>query len=178
MGNFKDDIAAVKAFVFDVDGVFTDGRIMVTADNQFVRTYDSKDGFAMKALVKKGYKVAVISGGRGDSLAFRFNMLGVSDLYLDNFQKLDALKDFMAKYGLEPDEVIFMGDDIPDMEPMLYVGIPVCPADAAHDVKRISRYVSGYKGGEGCVRDIVEQVMRAQGKWDVPEFGTSITSAL
>ncbi len=168
----------MKAFVFDVDGVFTDGKIMVTADNQFVRTYDSKDGFAMKALVSKGYKVAIISGGKGDSLVFRFNMLGVTDLYLDNFKKLEALKDFMGKHGLKSEEVLYMGDDIPDIEPMLHVGIPVCPADAAHDVKRISRYVSGYMGGEGCVRDVVEQVMRAQGRWDVPGFGTSITSAL
>lgn len=176
MGNFKEDVAKIRAFVFDVDGVFTDGMITVTPENQFVRTYNAKDGFAMKTLTSKGYDVAIISGGRGDSLFNRFRALGVEDIYIDCFDKLPALKEFMQKRGLKPEEVLFMGDDIPDIPPMRYVGLPVCPADAAVDVKRNSRYISGYAGGEGCVRDMIEQVLRARNDWFTDDYETMVTS--
>ncbi|MCC8087693.1 MAG: HAD-IIIA family hydrolase [Rikenellaceae bacterium] len=177
MGNFKEDITKIKAFVFDVDGVFTDGRITMMPDNQFLRTYHAKDGFATKYLIHKGYHVAIISGGQGDALLNRFKNLGVQDIFINCFEKLKHLKAFMDKYNLAPEEVLYMGDDIPDIEPMRHVGISVCPADAAHEVRSISRYVSGYRGGEGCVRDIIEQVLRSQNNWATEFDGTFVTSA-
>ena len=177
MGNFKEDIARVKALVFDVDGVFTDGKITVTPDNQFVRSYNAKDGFGMKVLTSRGYRVAIITGGRGSSLLERFRMLGVEDVYTDCFEKGKALEDFVARKGLKYEEILYMGDDIPDIEPMSRVGVPVCPADAAVDVIRAARYVSACKGGEGCVRDIIEQVMRSQGTWFAEGYHTTLTSA-
>ncbi len=176
MGNFKEDIARVRGFVFDVDGVFTDNRLAILPDGEFVRSYNSKDGFVIRQLVKKGYPVCIISGGKGRALELRFEMLGVTDVYLDCFEKLDRLERFMAKHGLEADQVLFMGDDVPDIPPMRRVGMPVCPADAAIDVKAVSRYVSAYAGGEGCVRDVVEQVLRARGDWDPDNYQTCIAS--
>ncbi len=167
----------MRAFAFDVDGVFTDGSITVMPDNEFVRTYNSKDGFIIKALVKKGYPVAIISGGKGKSLFGRFELLGVKDIYTDCFDKLPALKSFMEKYGLSADEVVYMGDDVPDIPPMNYVGVPVCPSDAVPDVKKAARYVSALNGGQGCVRDIVEQVLRARRDWFDRELAREITSA-
>ena len=176
MGNFKEDIARVKAFVFDVDGVFTDGSIIVTPQGDFIRAYNAKDGFAVSYALKKGYKFCIITGGRGECLRVRFNMLGIKDLYLDCFEKLNALKEYMAKEGLSPEEVMYMGDDIPDIEPMIHVGMPVCPHDASSEVVAISRYVSQFPGGHGCIRDVVEQVLRARGDWYAKNEHTSIAS--
>lgn len=165
MGNFKEDIAKVRAFVFDVDGVFTDSSITVTADSQCIRTYHAKDGFALKLMAEKGYPVCVITAGAGESIVHRFRMFGIGEVCTDCYDKLPRLRAFMEKYGLHSDEVLYMGDDIPDIPAMRAVGMPVCPADASSDVKREARYVSGYSGGRGCVRDVVEQVLRARGDW-------------
>ena len=165
MGNFKEDIARVEAFVFDVDGVMTDGGIIPTADGDFVRRYDAKDGYAIAYALREGYKVCVISGGRGKMLENRLTMLGVTKMYLNCMNKIEALEEFLAENGLDRQSVIYMGDDIPDLECMMRVGIPVCPADAAMEVVEASRYVSEYNGGHGAVRDIVEQVLRAKGCW-------------
>lgn len=165
MANFKENIERVRAFAFDVDGVFTDNRILVTPDRQFMRTYHAKDGYAMKLLVEKGYPVAIITGGTGEALFGRFEMLGVRDIHTGCFDKLPRLEAFMEKYGLRPEEVLYMGDDLPDLAPMRAAGVAVCPADAAVDVKRAAHHVSGFAGGQGCVRDIVEQVLRARNDW-------------
>lgn len=165
MGNFKEDIARVKAFVFDVDGVMTDGGIIPTPDGDFIRRYYAKDGYAMAYAIREGYKICVISGGRGEMLRRRLEMLGVERMYLNCMDKITAIKEFMADYNLAAEEVIYMGDDIPDLECMRLVGIPVCPADACMEVIEASRYVSEYNGGHGAVRDIVEQVLRVQGRW-------------
>lgn len=165
MGNFKEDIVKVKAFVFDVDGVLTDGGITVTPEGDFLRKYCAKDGFAITYAMKKGYTVGIITGGRGECLKLRLEMLGIKDIYMNCYEKLDAMKDFLAKKGLNRDEVIYMGDDIPDVEPMLYLETTACPADAAVEVVEAAKYVSQYRGGEGCVRDVMEQVMRARGDW-------------
>ncbi len=165
MGNFKEEIAAVRAFVFDVDGVFTDGGIIVTPAGDFIRKYNAKDGYAVAYAIRKGYPVAVITGGRGATLRIRFEMLGVTRLYDNCADKLVRLKEFMAEFGLRPEEVLFMGDDIPDREAMMHVGVPVCPADAVSEIVEVSRYVSEFRGGEGCIRDVVEQVLRARGDW-------------
>ncbi len=171
MGNFKEDIARVRLFVLDVDGVMTDGGITVTPEGDFLRRYSAKDGFALSFARKKGYQIAIITGGRGECLRLRLEMLGVEHLYMNCLEKLKALRELMQKLDVSPEEVLFMGDDIPDVEPMMHVGMPVCPADAAPEVVAVSRYVSLFKGGEGCVRDVVEQVLRARGDWFRPEDG-------
>ena len=165
MGNFKEDIAQVEAIVLDVDGVMTDGGIIPTPDGDFIRRYYAKDGYAVAHAIREGYKICVISGGRGDMLRRRLEMLGVERMYLNCMDKIAAIREFMSDEALEPDEVIYMGDDIPDLECMREVGIPVCPADACMEVIEASRYVSEYDGGRGAVRDIVEQVLRVQGRW-------------
>ena len=165
MGNFKEDISKVKAFVFDVDGVFTDGDIIPLTNGDFIRKYNAKDGYAVTYAIRAGYPVAVITGGRGESLELRFKMLGVTRFYPNIADKLPVLRTFMEELSLTPDEVMFMGDDIPDLECMKYVGMPVCPADAASEIIEASRYVSQFSGGHGCIRDVIEQVLRAHDKW-------------
>ena len=165
MGNFKEDIARVEAFVFDVDGVMTDGGIIPTPEGDFIRRYNAKDGYAIAYALREGFKVCVISGGRGKMLENRLTMLGVTKMYLNCMNKVEALEEFLAENDLDRQSVIYMGDDVPDLECMMRVGIPVCPADAAMEVVEASRYVSEYNGGHGAVRDIVEQVLRAKGCW-------------
>ena len=165
MGNFKEDIAKVEAIVLDVDGVMTDGGIIPTPEGDFIRRYHAKDGYAIAAALREGMKICVISGGRGRMLENRLTMLGVTKIYLNCMDKVHAMREFFEEYGINPENVIYMGDDIPDLECMRLVGIPVCPADACMEVVEASRYVSEFDGGHGAVRDIVEQVMRAQDKW-------------
>lgn len=168
MGNFKEDIARVKLIVMDVDGVLTNGEITITPEGEFIRSYNAKDGFALSFALKRGYHLAIITGGRGAALKTRFDMLGITHVYMNCFGKIEALHELIEKIGVTPQEVMYIGDDIPDVEPMMYVGMPVCPADAATEVINASRYVSQFKGGEGCVRDVIEQVMRAQDNWYKP----------
>ena len=165
MGNFKEDIARTEAFIFDVDGVMTDGGIIPTLDGDFIRRYNAKDGYALGYAVKMGYKVCIITGGRGKTLENRLRMLGIHRYYTDWMDKITAMREYFADEGIDPSHAIYMGDDIPDLECMREVGIPVCPADAAAEVIEASRYVSEFRGGEGAVRDIVEQVLRARGDW-------------
>ena len=150
MGNFKEDIARTEAFVFDVDGVMTDGGIIPTLDGDFIRRYNAKDGYALAYAIKMGYKVCIITGGRGKTLENRLKMLGVTRAYIDCMDKISALHEYFAEEGIDPRNAIYMGDDIPDLECMREVGIPVCPADAAAEVIEASRYVSEFKGGEGA----------------------------
>lgn len=176
MGNFKEDIARTEAFVFDVDGVFTDGNIMPLADGDYLRAYNAKDGYAVSYAVKQGYKIFIVTGGRGDILHKRFSYLGVTELHLHVSDKIAVLQEIMERHGLDPENVVFMGDDIPDLECMREVGIPVCPADAAPEVVEASRYVSQFAGGAGAVRDIVEQVLRARGDWARDSQGVTPSS--
>jgi len=177
MGNFKEDIARTEAFVFDVDGVFTDGSIVPLPDGDFMRTYYARDGYAVAYAASQGYKICIISGGRGESLRRRFEMLHVTDIYTNCADKEAALKEFLEKYSLDAGNVIYMGDDIPDVGVMRMVGIPVCPADAASEVIEAARYVSEFPGGKGCVRDIIEQVLRAHGRWALSTRGVNCVSA-
>ncbi|MBO7261427.1 MAG: HAD hydrolase family protein [Alistipes sp.] len=165
MGNFKEDIALVEAIVLDVDGVMTDGGIIPTPEGDFIRRYDAKDGYAIASALREGLKVCVISGGRGRMLENRLTMLGVSRMYLNCMDKVAAIEEFIYENNLTSEQVLYMGDDIPDLECMRMVGMPVCPADACMEVVEASRYVSEFAGGHGAVRDIVEQVMRAKGLW-------------
>ena len=176
MGNFKEDIARVEAMVFDVDGVMTDGRIIPTAEGDYIRCYNCKDGYALAYAIRHGYRVCVITGGYGKILERRLRMLGMQDFYIDCMDKITTLREYMKKYNLKPENVLYMGDDIPDLECMREVGMPVCPADSAPEVIECSRYISEFEGGRGAVRDIVEQVLRARGDWAKSSEGVTPSS--
>lgn len=165
MAFFKEELVKVKAFAFDVDGVFAKSNFYLHPGGDMMRSMNIKDGYAVQLAVKKGFPIAIITGGRSESVKLRFNNLGVTDIYLNSFNKSDDFEDFYMQYNLKPDNILYMGDDIPDYGVMKTVGVPTCPSDAAEDIKAISKYISDKKGGEGCVRDVIEQVLRAQNKW-------------
>lgn len=165
MANFKEEVAQIKAFVFDVDGVFTDCRISISQDGEFLRQFNVRDGLAVVRAVEKGYPIAIISGGKGIQLEQRMKGLGIEHIYLGKSQKMDSLMDFANKCNIQLSDIVYMGDDYPDLAPMSSVRLGVAPSDAADDVKAAAHYISGFKGGYGCVRDIIEQVLRARGDW-------------
>ena len=163
--NYKILLNKVTTFVFDVDGVLTNGKILVTTEGEMYREMNTRDGFAMKYALLKGFKIGIISGGTNLGVKKRLEDLGVNKVYLGIHEKDIAFDDFVNSYNINPEEVLYMGDDIPDMSVMERVGVATCPQDAVHDVKRIADYVSHKNGGDGCVREILEQVMRVQNKW-------------
>ena len=165
MSNFKEDLARVKAFIFDVDGVFSSSKVMLHPSGEIMRTMNIKDGYAVFYTIRKGYPIGIISGGNTESVRIRFTNLGINDIYLESTNKTVAFKNFLNKYDLLPENILYMGDDLPDFEVMKQVGFPTCPSDAVEEIKAISFYISDKAGGEGCVRDVIEQVLRLQGKW-------------
>jgi 3-deoxy-D-manno-octulosonate 8-phosphate phosphatase (KDO 8-P phosphatase) len=165
MTNFKEDLINIKSFIFDIDGVLSLQTIMLNSFGVPNRTVNLRDGYAIQLAVKKGYRIAVISGANCKEYSRRLKQLGVSDIYLNCHTKLEHFNSFLKKHELSAAEVLYMGDDIPDLEVMKLAGVPVCPADADSEIKQISLYISDKKGGEGCVRDIIEQVMRLHNKW-------------
>ena len=168
MINYKEKLHTIRAFVFDFDGVMTDGGVYTFYNGDAVRCGDVKDGFAIQYAVKKGYIVAVISGATSDSIANRMHSLGVTQCLMGCSNKLETYHNFLADNGLREEEVICMGDDIPDYQMMSHCGVAACPADAAVEIKEISDYVSLRPGGRGCVRDIIEQTLRLQDNWFNP----------
>ena len=167
--NYKNKLHKIKAFVFDFDGVMTDGAVWVYADKETVRAGNIKDGYAIQYAVKKGYLVAVISGATSLSINNRMESLGVTDIYTGAGNKIVVFKQFLDENMLQPDEVLYMGDDIPDYEVMRQVGVATCPDDAAIEIKEIADYISHLRGGEGCVRDVIEQVLRLHNNWFHPD---------
>jgi len=165
MSNFKEELRKVKAFVFDVDGVLSGQTMLLHPDGEPMRTINIKDGYALQLAVKKGYPIAIITGGNSNAVKKRFIKLGITDIYLNSYDKKDDLKDFIKKQQLDASMVLYMGDDLPDYKPMQFVGFPTCPADAVVEVKQIARYISHLNGGQGCVRDVLEQVLRLHNKW-------------
>ena len=163
--NYKLLLNKITSFVFDVDGVLTNGKILVTTEGEMYREMNTRDGFALKYALLKGFNICIISGGTNQGVKKRLENLGVNKVYLGIHEKDIALDDFINTYNINPDEVLYMGDDVPDMPVMEKVGVATCPQDAVPDVKRIADYVSHKNGGDGCVREIVEQVMRVQNKW-------------
>lgn len=163
--SYKEHLNQIKTFVFDVDGVLTDGSIQISTNGELLRTMNTKDGYAMKMAQKAGFTVCIISGGKNEGVRKRLRDLGITDIYLGINDKVEQMDEFFDIYQIKPEQVLYMGDDIPDYYPMKLVGLPCCPQDAAPEVKEISLYVSHKKGGEGCVRDVIEQVMKVQGKW-------------
>lgn len=164
--NFKTLLKNVKCIMLDVDGVLTNGTLIVMP-GEFYRIMNIRDGFALKTAVDAGFKIVVISGGKSESVRTRLEKLGITEIHLGVDNKLETMHKFLRENNIQKEEILYMGDDIPDYEVMKEVGLPCCPADAASDIKNISIYVSHAKGGEGCVRDVVEQVLRINGKWPV-----------
>lgn len=165
MISYKQKLNNITTFILDVDGVLTDGSVMLMPAGEMVRTMHTKDGYAIQFAIKKGFRVAAITGGRDQMVVERLKYLGMTDIYIGVNDKWDAYQDLLFSYGLKPEEIAYMGDDIPDMDIMQDVGLACCPNDAVQDVRAISEYISLLNGGEGCVRDIIEQTMKAQRKW-------------
>jgi 3-deoxy-D-manno-octulosonate 8-phosphate phosphatase (KDO 8-P phosphatase) len=159
------DLNKIKAIIFDIDGVLSCSTINLSEDGLPLRTVNIKDGYAIQLAVKLGLRIAILSGAKVDSVRVRYEGLGVQDIYLGCAVKIATYEEFLAIYGYTDDEIMYMGDDIPDMEIMRRVGCPVCPNDACPEIKAISTYISHIDGGRGCGRDVIEQVLRAQGKW-------------
>ena len=155
----------ISTFIFDVDGVMTNSQLLVTEEGQLLRSMNTRDGFALKVAVRAGYRVAVITGGSSAGVVKRLSALGVTQIYSGVQKKIEAYEQYMRDFELRNENVLYMGDDLPDYEVMLKVGLPACPADAVPEIMRISNYVSPKKGGEACVRDVIERVLRLHDKW-------------
>ena len=162
---YKKLLKEITTFVFDYDGVFTDGKVRLTLDDEPVRTINTKDSYAVQLAVKMGFNIVIITGGKSKSLELVLKRLGLNDIYMRANKKKETLNQHLEKEGIKADNVIYMGDDIPDYQSMLLVKLPCCPLDAAEEIRSISKYISPKKGGEGCVRDIIEQVLKVHGKW-------------
>jgi 3-deoxy-D-manno-octulosonate 8-phosphate phosphatase (KDO 8-P phosphatase) len=169
MINYKEKLQPIKAFVFDFDGVMTDGSVWVYADRETVRAGNIKDGYAVQYAVKKGYMVAVISGATSASINNRMQMLGVEQIYTGCGDKIKTYEHFLEVNHLTDNQVLYMGDDLPDYPVMRRAGVAACPADAAVEIKEIADYVSLFEGGHGAVRDVIEQVLRLHGNWFHPD---------
>jgi len=165
MANFKEDLAGVKAFIFDIDGVLSLQTINLNSFGVPGRTVNLRDGYAIQLAVKKGYPIGIISGSNSKDYQKRLKQLGVKEVFLNSRSKIDHYKIFRDKFKLNDSEILFMGDDIPDIEIMKVVGVPVCPSDADSEIKQVASYISDKQGGQGCVRDVIEQVLRLHNKW-------------
>ncbi len=162
---FKERLKDVKALIFDIDGVLSLDMMVLDEDGVPTRTANVKDGYAMRNAVNMGYHLGIITGGNLERVRMRYESLGVNHIYMGVRDKMKCLDDFMTKTGVKLDEILYMGDDLVDYQVMEAVGVPVCPLDAVSEIKEISSYISDKKGGEGCARDIIEQVMKAQNTW-------------
>jgi 3-deoxy-D-manno-octulosonate 8-phosphate phosphatase (KDO 8-P phosphatase) len=165
--NILDQFKQITTFVFDVDGVLTDGTLFVFDDGQFVRRMNIKDGYALQLAVKKGYRVAVISGGASDAVTNRLNRLGIHDVFMQVTDKKGKLTEYVQQHNLNWSEILFMGDDIPDYAVMKQVALPCAPADAATEIKQIAKYISLLPGGQGCAREVIEKVLKLNNQWEL-----------
>jgi 3-deoxy-D-manno-octulosonate 8-phosphate phosphatase (KDO 8-P phosphatase) len=163
--NYKELLHQITTFMFDYDGVLTTGEIFILPDGEVLRGGYVRDGYAIQHAIKNGYRIVIISGGKSDSMVHRLNALKVNDFFLGIADKLSIFNEYIHLHHIEPQGVLYMGDDIPDLTVMQQVGLPCCPADASEEIKAISLYISHREGGKGCVRDVIEQVMKLQGKW-------------
>jgi len=163
--SYKEYLNHITTFIFDVDGVLTDGTVTVTTKGEMLRRMNIKDGYAIKTAVDQGYKVCAISGGSNEGVRLRLQGLGVTDIYLGAQNKIEQMNEFLHNYDIKLENVLYMGDDIPDYPTMKLAGLPCCPQDAAPEIKEICSYVSHKNGGKGAVRDVIEQVLKVQGKW-------------
>ncbi|MBQ8657187.1 MAG: HAD-IIIA family hydrolase [Prevotella sp.] len=167
------DLSKIRAIIFDVDGVLSKQTITLHPNGEPMRTVNIKDGYAIQLAMKTGLRIVILTGGKTESVRLRYERLGVENIFMGIAVKIKTYEEFLANYNLTDAEVMYMGDDIPDYEIMKRVGCPVCPADACPEIKQISIYISHKNGGEGCARDVIEQVLKAQGTWmkDTTAFG-------
>lgn len=163
--SYKELMNGITTFILDVDGVLTDSSVHITSTGEMLRTMNIRDGYAMKAAVESGYHVCVISGGSNEGVRIRLENLGIKEIYLGAPDKVKLFEQYIAAHNIRPEQVLYMGDDIPDYHVMQLVGLPACPQDASPEIKGLSQYVSHKDGGRGAVRDVIEQVMKVQGKW-------------
>ncbi len=163
--NFLDKLRDIDTFVLDVDGVLTNGSLLVMQNGHLLRQMNTRDGYAIRRAVKEGYRVVIITGGNSEGVISRLRELGITDLFSGVAHKKPVLKNYLREHQINPDTVLYMGDDIPDYHSMRLVGLPACPHDAAHEIVELARYISPFKGGEGCVRDVIEKVMRLHDRW-------------
>ena len=163
--SYREMMNDITTFVFDVDGVLTDGSVFVNTTGEMLRTMNIRDGYALKAAVDNGYNVCIISGGSNEGVRVRLRNLGITDIHLGTPDKVATFDEYTDVYSILPEQVLYMGDDIPDYHVMQLVGLPTCPQDACPEIKAISKYISHKNGGQGAVRDVIEQVMKVQGKW-------------
>jgi len=162
---YKEIMNDITTFIFDVDGVLTDSSVHVTPTGEMLRIMNIRDGYAMKAAVESGYHVCIISGGSNEGVRIRLRNLGITDIHLAAPNKVETFKEYTKLYNIKSEQVLYMGDDIPDYHVMKLVGLPTCPQDSSPEIKEISAYISHKNGGRGAVRDVIEQVMKVQGKW-------------
>ena len=165
MESFLNKLKEITTFIFDVDGVLTDGTVSVTENGEQSRVFNLRDGYAIQLAVKCGFNVCVVSGSRSKSALYRLNGWGVKDVYMGIHTKIEKVKIYLEEKSIIHENVLYMGDDIPELEVMKIIGLPVCPSDAVEEIKAVSLYVSPYAGGKGCVRDIIEKVLKVQCKW-------------
>ena len=165
MSNYKEQLTNIKAFIFDVDGVLSASKVMLHPSGEPIRSTSIKDGYAIQYAIRKGYIIGIITGGKSEAVRIRFEALGIKDIYMASHNKVDDYNNFIEKHQLSHESILYMGDDIPDYQVMQMVGVPTCPADSAEEIKSIAKYISAKEGGCGCVRDVIEQVLRVQGKW-------------
>ena len=163
--SYKEYLKDIRAFIFDVDGVLTDSSVLVTSEGEMLRKMSTRDGFALKTAIDAGFLVCIISGGKNEGVRKRLKGLGVQEISLGAHDKVVHLKELFDKHQLKAENVVYMGDDIPDIPPMKLVGLPTCPQDAVPELKAVSKYISHKNGGAGSVRDIIEQVLKVQGHW-------------
>lgn len=163
--SYKEIMNNINTFIFDVDGVLTDGKLHISNDGELLRQMHVKDGYALKAAIDKNFRVCIISGGKNDGVRERLKNLGITDIYLGIPHKMDIFKEYINKHNIDSQHILYMGDDIPDYWVMKEVGLPTCPQDAVPEIKTICRYISHKNGGNGAVRDVIEQVLKVQNKW-------------
>lgn len=164
------DLTKIKAFFFDVDGVLSTSTISMDDQGIPLRSVNIKDGYSIQLAIKLGMNIAIITGGNSASIVNRYKNLGVKEIHTSAKVKIKVFKELISKLNLQPEEVLYMGDDIPDYEVMKVCGLPCCPADAAFEIQQLSRYISPINGGLGCVRDVIEQVLRAKGLWNLDKI--------
>lgn len=163
--SYKEYLEHITTFIFDVDGVLTDGSVTVLTNGDMLRKMNVKDGYALKTAIDKGFNICIISGGSNEGVRIRLKGLGIKNIYLGAHNKIEQLNEYLNSNNIKSENVLYMGDDIPDYPVMKIIGLPCCPQDAVPEIKNVSKYISHKKGGKGAVRDVIEQVLKVQGKW-------------
>ncbi len=163
--HFLKKLHHITTFIFDVDGVFTNNQLVATENGDLLRTFNAKDGFALKTAIEKGYHACIITGGTSAAVHKRFELLGVKHNYYKVSNKVKVLKEFLAAENISPENVLYIGDDIPDYEAMRMCELKCCPNDAVPEILQLADYICEHKGGEACVREVIEMVLKVQGKW-------------